>query len=50
VTPDAGVPDLDHGAMAAVARLRSRFRGALLGLALGEALAAPGPFARPGAF
>ena len=50
MTPDAGVPDLDHGAMAAVARLRSRFRGALLGLALGEALAAPVQFARPGGF
>ena len=50
MTPDAGVPDLDHGAMASVARLRSRFRGALLGLALGEALAAPVQFARPGTF
>ena len=50
MTPDAGVPDLDHGALATVARLRGRFRGALLGLALGEALAAPVQFARPNTF
>ena len=37
-------------AAAVVARLRSRFRGALLGLALGDALAAPAQYARPGAF
>lgn len=36
--------------LAVVARLRSRFRGALLGLALGEALAAPAQFLRRGAF
>lgn len=33
-----------------MARLRSRFRGALLGLALGEALAAPAQLAKPGSF
>ncbi len=37
-------------ATAVVARLRSRFRGALLGLALGDALAAPAQYARPGSF
>lgn len=36
--------------LAVVARLRSRFRGALLGLALGESLAAPAQFLRRGAF
>jgi ADP-ribosyl-[dinitrogen reductase] hydrolase len=50
VTPDAGVPEFDAEALATVARLRSRFRGALLGLALGEALAAPVQWARPGSF
>ncbi len=50
MTPDAGVPEFDAEALAAVARLRSRFRGALLGLALGEALAAPAQLARPGSF
>jgi len=33
-----------------VSRLRSRFQGALVGLAVGEALAAPAVFGRPGAF
>jgi len=50
VTPDAGLPDFDADALAAVARLRSRFRGALLGLALGEALAAPAQLSKPGSF
>ncbi len=50
MTPDAGVPEFDAEALATVARLRSRFRGALLGLALGEALAAPVQWARPGSF
>ncbi len=36
--------------LALVARLRSRFRGALLGLAVGDALAASVQFARPGSF
>lgn len=36
--------------LALVARLRSRFRGALLGLAIGDALAAAVQFARPGSF
>jgi ADP-ribosyl-[dinitrogen reductase] hydrolase len=48
VTPDAGLPEFDDEALAAVARLRSRFRGALLGLALGEALAAPAQLTRRG--
>ena len=33
-----------------VARLRSRFHGALVGLAVGEALAQPAVFGRPGSF
>ena len=33
-----------------VSRLRSRFQGALLGLAVGEALAQPAVFGRPGSF
>jgi len=33
-----------------VARLRSRFQGALVGLAVGEALAAPAVYGRPGSF
>jgi ADP-ribosyl-[dinitrogen reductase] hydrolase len=33
-----------------VARLRSRFQGALVGLAVGEALAAPAVYGRPGYF
>ena len=33
-----------------VSRLRSRFQGALVGLAVGEALAAPAVFGRPGSF
>ena len=33
-----------------VSRLRSRFQGALVGLAVGEALAAPAVYGRPGAF
>lgn len=37
-------------ALALVSRLRSRFQGALLGLAVGEALAAPAVLGRPGAF
>ncbi|MBM4191599.1 MAG: ADP-ribosylglycohydrolase family protein [Gammaproteobacteria bacterium] len=50
MTPDAGALEFDIESLAAVARLRSRFRGALLGLAIGEALAAPAQFARPGGF
>jgi len=50
VTPDAGIPEFDGEALATVARLRSRFRGALLGLAVGESLAAPAQWARPGSF
>ena len=33
-----------------VSRLRSRFQGALVGLAVGEALAAPAVYGRPGSF
>ncbi|MFM7396647.1 MAG: ADP-ribosylglycohydrolase family protein [Gammaproteobacteria bacterium] len=50
MTPDVGMPEFDDDSLATVARLRSRFRGALLGLALGEALAAPAQFVRPGSF
>jgi len=42
--------DLERDALARVARLRSRFRGALLGLAVGEAVAAPALYGRPGGF
>lgn len=50
MTPDAGIPEFDEEALATVARLRSRFRGALLGLAVGESLAAPAQWARSGSF
>jgi ADP-ribosyl-[dinitrogen reductase] hydrolase len=40
--------EVDRDALARVARLRSRFRGALLGLAAGEAAAAPALYGRPG--
>ncbi|MFM7432475.1 MAG: ADP-ribosylglycohydrolase family protein [Gammaproteobacteria bacterium] len=50
MTPDDGVGAFDDAALATVARLRSRFRGALLGLALGDALAAPAQYARAGSF
>ncbi len=40
----------DEEAAAVVARLRGRFRGALFGLALGDALAAPAQYAKPGSF
>ena len=36
--------------LAQVARVRSRFHGALFGLAVGEALSAPAIYGRPGAF
>ncbi|MBU3672293.1 MAG: ADP-ribosylglycohydrolase family protein [Sinobacteraceae bacterium] len=42
--------DPSADSLALVARLRSRFRGALLGLAVGDALAAAVQFARPGSF
>ena len=41
---------LEAEALAVVSRLRSRFQGALVGLAVGEALAAPAVLGRPGAF
>lgn len=46
------MPDADFSAddLAVVARLRRRFHGALLGLALGEALAAPAQYSRRGTF
>lgn len=40
----------EEEAVALVSRLRSRFQGALVGLALGEALAQPAVFGRPGSF
>lgn len=42
--------DFPADELAVIARLRSRFRGALLGLALGEALAAPAQYLRRGTF
>ncbi|NBU26526.1 MAG: ADP-ribosylglycohydrolase family protein, partial [Gammaproteobacteria bacterium] len=42
--------EADDEALEVVARLRSRFQGALIGLALGEALAAPAVLGRPGMF
>jgi ADP-ribosyl-[dinitrogen reductase] hydrolase len=50
---DVGPPDdplLEDGTLAAAARLRDRFHGALLGLACGDALAAPTQLARRGSF
>ena len=44
------VGDADDEALALLSRLRGRFQGALLGLALGEALAAPAVLGRPGMF
>lgn len=41
---------LETEALALVSRLRSRFQGVLVGLAVGEALAAPAVLGRPGAF
>ena len=41
---------VESEAVELVARLRSRFKGALVGLAVGEALAAPAVFGRPGSF
>ena len=43
-------PLLDPGALAAARGLRERFLGALLGLALGDAVAAATQFKRPGRF
>lgn len=50
MSPDDGALQFDESALATVARLRSRFRGALLGLAVGDALAAPVQYARAGSF
>ena len=54
MSPEADISslhdDLPAEHLAVVARLRSRFRGALLGLALGEALAAPVQYLRRGSF
>lgn len=43
-------PTLDDDAMAATHALRGRFTGALLGLAVGDALAAATQFRKPGSF
>lgn len=43
-------PTSEDEALALVSRLRGRFQGALLGLAVGEALAAPAVLGRPGSF
>lgn len=40
----------DDASTEVVARLRQRFQGAMLGVALGEALAAPTQWAKPGSF
>jgi ADP-ribosyl-[dinitrogen reductase] hydrolase len=47
-----GAPEsaAERDVLARVARLRSRFHGALLGLAVGEALSAPALYGRAGAF
>ncbi len=50
MTPDDGFDALDDTALPTIARLRSRFRGALFGLALGDALSAPAQYARAGSF
>jgi ADP-ribosyl-[dinitrogen reductase] hydrolase len=50
MTDAADDPAAERDALAQVARLRGRFQGALLGLAVGEALAAPALYGRPGAF
>jgi ADP-ribosylglycohydrolase len=47
---DAGDPLLEDGALAAAESLRTRFLGALLGLATGDALAAATQYRRPGTF
>lgn len=41
---------VEDEAVELVSRLRSRFQGALVGLAVGEALAAPAVYGRPGSF
>jgi ADP-ribosyl-[dinitrogen reductase] hydrolase len=43
-------PEFDEPMLSAAQRLRDRFQGALLGLALGDALAAPTQFRKPGSF
>lgn len=50
MTSDDVLQSFDGAELAAVARLRSRFRGGLLGLAVGDALAASVQYARPGSF
>ena len=50
MTSEEGFIELDQASTALMIRLRSRFRGALLGLALGEALAAPTVLRRAGSF
>jgi ADP-ribosyl-[dinitrogen reductase] hydrolase len=50
--PSQAVPDplLDPAALAAARSVRERFLGALLGLATGDAIAAPTQYRRPGTF
>ena len=48
--PARGDPLLQAPALAAARALRERFLGALLGLAVGDAVAAPTQFRRPGSF
>jgi len=50
LTSDEGFIELDVASTALISRLRSRFRGALQGLALAEALAAPTVLRRAGTF
>ncbi len=48
--PDAPDPLLDGETIGAAKKLRDRFLGSMLGLALGDALAAPTQMAKPGSF
>jgi len=48
--PAAADPLLDPATLAAAHSLRERFQGALLGLATGDAVAAPTQYRRPGTF
>jgi ADP-ribosyl-[dinitrogen reductase] hydrolase len=50
LSDDVAETAAERDLLAQVARLRSRFQGALFGLAVGEALSAPAIYGRPGAF